>query len=137
MPETTTTTTDEKPCRVCTGFTAWRRKQTSDHTRAQAAMAAAASASESFTRKPIHSISSTSSSSSNSSSTASQPTATCHRMLYPCGDCADHLREEIRRHPPDVASRITLSEWLCQTHNEVNRRLGKPIFDCKRVIQIW
>jgi FAD-linked sulfhydryl oxidase len=58
-------------------------------------------------------------------------------QLYPCGDCADHLREEIRRHPPDVTSRVTLSEWLCQTHNEVNRRLGKPIFDCKRVDERW
>ncbi|CAB0018216.1 unnamed protein product [Nesidiocoris tenuis] len=27
--------------------------------------------------------------------------------------------------------------WFCQLHNRVNRRLGKPLFDCSKVWQRW
>lgn len=50
--------------------------------------------------------------------------------LYPCSHCASHLNESIKINPPDVSSRIGLSRWLCNRHNEVNERLGKAIFDC-------
>jgi FAD-linked sulfhydryl oxidase len=50
--------------------------------------------------------------------------------LYPCGVCADHLKEEVKRFPPDVSGREGLSRWLCERHNEVNERLGKEKFDC-------
>jgi FAD-linked sulfhydryl oxidase len=50
--------------------------------------------------------------------------------LYPCGVCADHLREEVRKFPPVVDGREGLSRWLCERHNEVNERLGKKTFDC-------
>ncbi|KAI5120263.1 hypothetical protein M0805_004599 [Coniferiporia weirii] len=51
-------------------------------------------------------------------------------VLYPCSWCATHLGEEMQRHPPDVSGRAGLSRWLCMRHNEVNERLGKPVFDC-------
>ena len=57
--------------------------------------------------------------------------------LYPCGHCADDLRERLRRRPPDVHSRSALGAWLCATHNEVNALLGKPTFDCVRVDERW
>ena len=57
--------------------------------------------------------------------------------LYPCDTCAEHLREEISHNPPDVSSRPLLEGWLCRTHNEVNERLGKPVFDCRRVRERW
>ena len=27
--------------------------------------------------------------------------------------------------------------WLCKIHNEVNEMLGKPSFDCSRVLERW
>ncbi|KAH8116516.1 ERV/ALR sulfhydryl oxidase domain-containing protein [Phellopilus nigrolimitatus] len=51
-------------------------------------------------------------------------------VLYPCAWCATHLGEEMTRRPPDVSGRAGLSRWLCERHNEVNARLGKPVFDC-------
>jgi FAD-linked sulfhydryl oxidase len=57
--------------------------------------------------------------------------------LYPCGHCAEDLRERLRRRPPDVRNRATLGAWLCETHNEVNGLLGKPAFDCARVDERW
>ena len=51
-------------------------------------------------------------------------------VLYPCSWCATHFGEEIQKSPPDVSSREGLSKWLCEQHNRVNERLGKPAFDC-------
>jgi mitochondrial FAD-linked sulfhydryl oxidase len=50
--------------------------------------------------------------------------------LYPCSHCATHLGEDLKDHPPDVSGRLGLSRWLCERHNEVNERLGKPLFNC-------
>jgi FAD-linked sulfhydryl oxidase len=57
--------------------------------------------------------------------------------LYPCHVCAEHLQDELQVHPPKTDSRRSLSQWLCEMHNEVNERLGKPIFDCSRVLERW
>lgn len=58
-------------------------------------------------------------------------------VLYPCRNCAEDLELEISRRPPDVSSREKLEQWMCRTHNEVNRRLGKDEFDCSMVAQRW
>lgn len=57
--------------------------------------------------------------------------------FYPCGYCAAHLREEMQRNPPQTEDRGTLSQWFCKVHNEVNERLGKPMFDCSKVDERW
>ena len=58
--------------------------------------------------------------------------------LYPCRHCADELSNEMQKvGPPDVSSRLALSTWLCQIHNEVNTRLGKKEFDCAGVLRRW
>ena len=57
--------------------------------------------------------------------------------LYPCGYCASHLREEMKKEPPVVDTRSGLARWLCRMHNEVNERLGKPLFDCAKVDERW
>jgi FAD-linked sulfhydryl oxidase len=57
--------------------------------------------------------------------------------FYPCGYCADTTSEEMVRNPPRVASRAELSQWVCELHNEVNDRLGKPQFDCSKVNERW
>lgn len=51
-------------------------------------------------------------------------------VLYPCSFCAKDLREYLQAHPPRVDSREELSLWCCEMHNEVNKKLGKPIFKC-------
>ena len=56
---------------------------------------------------------------------------------YPCGYCADTTRDEMVRNPPRTHSRYDLTQWLCELHNEVNDRLGKPIFDCSLVDLRW
>ncbi|KAM0683048.1 Flavin-linked sulfhydryl oxidase of the mitochondrial IMS [Mitosporidium daphniae] len=57
--------------------------------------------------------------------------------LYPCNVCAEHLKDELQTNPPKVDSNVNLSNWLCDIHNEVNGRLGKPIFDCSKVLERW
>lgn len=57
--------------------------------------------------------------------------------LYPCGYCADRSMEELQRNPPKVENRLALSQWMCELHNEVNDRMNKPIFDCRRVEERW
>ncbi|KAI9199443.1 ERV/ALR sulfhydryl oxidase domain-containing protein [Polychytrium aggregatum] len=57
--------------------------------------------------------------------------------LYPCGDCARHFQKILRANPPDVSSRDAASQWACKVHNLVNKRLGKPQFDCSTVAEIW
>ncbi|KAL6428530.1 hypothetical protein ACFW04_007874 [Cataglyphis niger] len=57
--------------------------------------------------------------------------------FYPCNVCAEDLREQLKRTPPETDSQEKLSQWLCRIHNVVNKKLGKPEFDCKLVNQRW
>jgi FAD-linked sulfhydryl oxidase len=36
-----------------------------------------------------------------------------------------------------VGSRDELGRWLCGAHNEVNVKLGKPVFDCAKWEERW
>ena len=51
--------------------------------------------------------------------------------IYPCPVCAADFATSIQKSPPRVNSRETLCLWLCELHNEVNVKLGKPIFRCE------
>ncbi|KAK4149589.1 hypothetical protein C8A00DRAFT_18747 [Chaetomidium leptoderma] len=53
--------------------------------------------------------------------------------LYPCGDCAAHFQKLLRKYPPQVSSRNAAAGWACLLHNEVNKRLKKPQFDCNNI----
>ncbi|ORY51571.1 hypothetical protein BCR33DRAFT_757190 [Rhizoclosmatium globosum] len=44
---------------------------------------------------------------------------------------------ELKKTPPKVSSSKEFSLWMCQIHNEVNERLGKPQFDCSKVFERW
>jgi len=57
--------------------------------------------------------------------------------LYPCHDCAEDLKKDLIDDPPKVASSDEFSQWMCELHNKVNLKLGKPIFDCSKVFQRW
>ncbi|XP_053996713.1 FAD-linked sulfhydryl oxidase ALR [Hylaeus anthracinus] len=57
--------------------------------------------------------------------------------FYPCYVCAEDLREQLKQSPPQTDSQKQLSYWLCDIHNEINEKLGKPRFDCNLVDQRW
>ena len=62
---------------------------------------------------------------------------TLFAQVFPCGSCATHFRQLMIEHPPAVDSRQDLSLWMCNAHNSVNQRLGKPLFDCNRIQERW
>nr|CAB3248827.1 FAD-linked sulfhydryl oxidase ALR-like [Phallusia mammillata] len=57
--------------------------------------------------------------------------------FYPCEHCALDFQHSIKKKKPDVQSRYSLSDWFCQQHNIVNRKLSKPEFDCSKVLERW
>jgi mitochondrial FAD-linked sulfhydryl oxidase len=50
--------------------------------------------------------------------------------LYPCHICADDFRKYVEDNPPRTESRQELSKWICELHNDVNKKLGKPSQSC-------
>lgn len=62
---------------------------------------------------------------------------TLFSKFYPCPPCAEDFREWLKTNTPKVESRSSLSQWFCEAHNEVNRKLEKPLFDCRRVNERW
>lgn len=57
--------------------------------------------------------------------------------LYPCWVCAEDFQGYIKREAPRVNSRDDFGKWLCDAHNDVNRKLGKPVFDCSKWQERW
>ncbi|KAL9603986.1 MAG: hypothetical protein Q9179_002014 [Wetmoreana sp. 5 TL-2023] len=59
--------------------------------------------------------------------------------LYPCWVCAEDFQQWMARkgNEPRVESRDGLGRWMCEAHNEVNRKLGKQEFDCGRWEERW
>ncbi|KAK0263440.1 hypothetical protein LTR48_006652 [Friedmanniomyces endolithicus] len=53
--------------------------------------------------------------------------------LYPCGECAEHFRVIVEKFPPQTSSRSAAATWACHVHNEVNKSLGKAVFDCSKI----
>ncbi|AOW04659.1 ERV/ALR sulfhydryl oxidase domain-containing protein [Yarrowia lipolytica] len=57
--------------------------------------------------------------------------------VYPCWFCASDFQKWIKMSPPEVDSKDILSKWLCKAHNEVNVKIGKPVFDCANWKKRW
>jgi len=55
---------------------------------------------------------------------------TSFSILYPCQDCAADFRKSLSLNPPHAETRQALSVYICDLHNEVNDKLGKPTFPC-------
>mmetsp|Transcript_29308 Transcript_29308/g.53636 ORF Transcript_29308/g.53636 Transcript_29308/m.53636 type:complete len:188 (+) Transcript_29308:185-748(+) len=51
--------------------------------------------------------------------------------FYPCTYCAEDFQQNIQQSPPKTESRDELCLWLCDQHNRVNEKLGKPLFKCE------
>ncbi|CAF4864539.1 FAD-linked sulfhydryl oxidase ALR [Pieris napi] len=58
-------------------------------------------------------------------------------QFYPCEPCALDFQDDIKKHPPKTKTREELAKWLCDRHNTVNKKLGKPMFDCSKVHERW
>lgn len=50
--------------------------------------------------------------------------------FYPCTWCALDFQKNLNEKPVRTSSRKELCQWLCEQHNVVNEKLGKPLFSC-------
>lgn len=59
--------------------------------------------------------------------------------LYPCSHCAEDFQKYMAspQTQPRLASQDELGQWMCEAHNDVNRKLGKEDFDCSLWKERW
>ncbi|EGV63934.1 Flavin-linked sulfhydryl oxidase of the mitochondrial IMS [Yamadazyma tenuis] len=57
--------------------------------------------------------------------------------FYPCWFCADDFKSYMTKNEPKVSTQEDFGRWLCDAHNEVNVKLGKPKFDCNFWRRRW
>ena len=57
--------------------------------------------------------------------------------FYPCWFCGEDFEKYIKKHEPKVETQDSFGKWLCEAHNEVNVKLGKPKFDCNLWKKRW
>lgn len=43
----------------------------------------------------------------------------------------------MKRFPTDTRTGPGFAAWMCTVHNEVNKELGKDLFDCSRIADKW
>ncbi len=58
--------------------------------------------------------------------------------MYPCKLCANHfmqLLKEVGQFKGNT--KLQLMTYLCDIHNKVNARLGKPVHSCENIIDEW
>ncbi|XP_033221300.1 FAD-linked sulfhydryl oxidase ALR [Belonocnema kinseyi] len=145
--------TQEKPCRTCTDFKTWAKiqkktfdseKQTKEEKPSEAAAAVRKDCPldkdelGSKTWAFLHTM---------AAYYPEKPTMDQQKDMstffyifskfYPCAPCAEDFQVQLKKTPPKTSSQSQLSQWLCILHNEVNRKIGKPEFDCKNVDQRW
>ncbi|KAG5927093.1 hypothetical protein E4U42_002592 [Claviceps africana] len=149
---------DGKPCRSCTSFAAWKA-MTRNKTRHDAAAApgnepSVNAVAESSSSRPdcppdvealgrgtwtlLHSMAASypdMPSKSRQSDLVSF--INLFSKLYPCWVCASDFQQYLGKEPPRVQSRDEFGKWLCDAHNEVNRKLGKPQFNCSKWEERW
>jgi FAD-linked sulfhydryl oxidase len=57
--------------------------------------------------------------------------------LYPCWVCAEDFQEYMEKNRIRTESREEFGRWMCEAHNDVNRKLGKKEFDCGKWEERW
>ncbi|KIW05780.1 uncharacterized protein PV09_03635 [Verruconis gallopava] len=145
---------DGKPCRTCTSGAAWKamlKKTSGASAAAQTSKAAAPADSSSECPADVEQLgrSSWTLLHTMAATYPERPNAEQQRdavsfvsslsRLYPCHWCASDFQRWMKeaKNAPRVSSREEFSQWLCEAHNEVNRKLGKPEFDCAKVDERW
>jgi len=68
--------------------------------------------------------------------TDQQRVQTVHWVLdfigkIPCHECRMHARQYLENHPLGLGCSETFQLWVYKLHNDVNRRLGKPVISYK------
>ncbi|KPJ02174.1 PREDICTED: FAD-linked sulfhydryl oxidase ALR [Papilio xuthus] len=143
---------EDKPCRACNDFKTWSKKQ-SKTKKETPAPPTNAPAPEPEKRKDcpldkdelgtstwgfLHSMASYYPEKPTTSQAKDMDKFfTLFGEFYPCEPCAIDFREDIKAHPPKTKTRDELAKWLCERHNTVNKKLGKPVFDCSKVHERW
>ena len=57
--------------------------------------------------------------------------------IIPCKTCRVHFAELLKRIPIRTESRRSLSEWVVQVHNEVNKSTNKPTLEYLDVVEAY
>jgi len=59
--------------------------------------------------------------------------------MIPCALCRGHYRRYVAQHfsPRDTCNRRTLLAFVVRLHNDVNRRLGKPVCDTRAMVRLF
>ncbi|KLJ08079.1 hypothetical protein EMPG_16468 [Blastomyces silverae] len=47
------------------------------------------------------------------------------------------MNEPSGANKPRLKTRAEFGTWMCEAHNEVNRKLGKEVFDCAKWEERW
>lgn len=76
-----------------------------------------------------------------------RPTARDRRIYYhtlryigltlPCPVCRRDYLAYLKKYPPNLESRFTLSRYMVDLHNEVNRKLNKSVVDYDTVLDMY
>ncbi|KAI8426615.1 hypothetical protein MSG28_005395 [Choristoneura fumiferana] len=135
---------EEKPCRACSDFKSWAKKQNKStftpNTKAPPRTDCPLDRKElgHYTWGFLHSMASYyPEKPSRSQQEAMSQFFNIFSQFYPCEPCALDFQDDIKEHPPKTESRNALAKWLCERHNTVNEKLGKPVFDCSKVHERW
>lgn len=57
--------------------------------------------------------------------------------FYPCWFCKKDFEVYLTKSEPNTSSQDAFGKWLCDAHNEVNEKIGKPKFDCNLWKKRW
>mgnify|MGYP002142166895 CR=1 FL=1 len=57
--------------------------------------------------------------------------------VYPCPECRVHMAKMFAEFPPQLETQQQFTRWLCEAHNRVNARIGKPIVNCDEMDSRW
>ncbi|CEJ93414.1 Putative Augmenter of liver regeneration [[Torrubiella] hemipterigena] len=132
---------DGKPCRSCTSFATWAAATKESTKKPKALPKNCPPDVEALGRSSwtlLHSIAATyPETPSRTQQSDLLSFVDLFSKLYPCWVCADDFQSYIKREAPSVSSRDDFGKWLCGAHNDVNVKLGKPIFDCSKWQERW